>query len=162
MIQTFDYDGAARIQRVTTTNTGAYTRYNYGATFVERYSTVNNVADEGYAMTVYDGLGQVIATGGNNPGSTGGYSAQVMFHDIMGRVAQKSNPTETTGVGPSWPPAGDDDPSNGGTGYAYTSQTYDWKGRPLVTTNTDGNHQSASYGGCGCAGGQVATLTDEV
>jgi hypothetical protein len=32
---------------------------------------------------------------------------------------------------------------------------------PLVTTNTDGTTKEASYAGCGCAGGEVVTLTDE-
>src|SRR4029434_1394783 len=39
--------------------------------------------------------------------------------------------------------------------------TYDWKGRPLVTTNPDTTTRQASYAGCGCAGGEVVTLTDE-
>src|SRR5205085_11043256 len=41
-------------------------------------------------------------------------------------------------------------------------QAYDWKGRPTVTTNADGTTRQASYGGCGCAGGEVVTVTDEV
>jgi hypothetical protein len=43
----------------------------------------------------------------------------------------------------------------------YTTQTYDWKGRPRITTNPDGTTKEASYSGCGCAGGEVITLTDE-
>jgi len=46
-------------------------------------------------------------------------------------------------------------------GIYYTQQTYDWKGRPLVTTNPDATTKTASYSGCGCAGGEVVTLTDE-
>jgi len=30
-----------------------------------------------------------------------------------------------------------------------------------VTTNTDGTTKQSSYSGCGCAGGQVVTFTDE-
>ena len=30
-----------------------------------------------------------------------------------------------------------------------------------MTTNPDGTTKTASYGGCGCAGGEVVTLTDE-
>ena len=52
--------------------------------------------------------------------------------------------------------AGDD-----AAGIYYTQQTYDWKGRPLVTTNPDLTTKTASYSGCGCAGGEVVTLTDE-
>jgi len=77
----------------------------------------------------------------------------------MGRLARQSNPTETTAAG-AWPAAGDDTPP-AGNGWLYSQQTYDWNGRPLVTTNTDGTTKTASYAGCGCAGGAVVTLTDE-
>src|SRR5437764_14017052 len=72
----------------------------------------------------------------------------------MGRAVQQSNPTE---INSSWSPSGDD-----AEGVHYMQQTYDWKGRPLVTTNTDGTQKEASYAGCGCAGGEVVTLTDEM
>ena len=36
----------------------------------------------------------------------------------------------------SWVPVGDD-----AAGMYYTQQTYDWQGRPLVTTNPDLHHQ---------------------
>src|SRR5437868_949831 len=42
-----------------------------------------------------------------------------------------------------------------------SSDLYDWKGRPLVTTNQDATTKTLSYAGCGCAGGEVVTLTDE-
>jgi hypothetical protein len=47
----------------------------------------------------------------------------------MGRVWQQSNPTE---INSAWLVSGDD-----AAGIYYTQQTYDWKGRPLVTTNPD-------------------------
>src|SRR6266446_1555372 len=47
-------------------------------------------------------------------------------------------------------------------GAVYTQQTYDWKGRPLDTIHPDGAIKYASYDGCGCAGGEVVTLTDEM
>ena len=53
-------------------------------------------------------------------------------------------------------------PGDDAAGWIYRQQTYDWQGRPLVTTNQDGTQKYASYGGCGCAGGEVVTLTDEV
>ena len=56
----------------------------------------------------------------------------------------------------TWSPSGDD-----AAGIHYTEQSYDWKGRPLVTTNPDLTTKTASYAGCGCAGGEVVTLTDE-
>ena len=71
----------------------------------------------------------------------------------MGRIKKTSNPAETTS---SWVPAGDD-----AAGWLYTQQTYDWQGRPLVTTNTDNTTREATYSGCGCAGGAAVTLTDE-
>src|SRR5262249_542927 len=89
----------------------------------------------------------------NHPGSSGGYRLVVTIYDQLGRSWQQSNPTE---INNSWVPSGDD-----ATGMYYTHQTYDWKGRPLVTTNTDGTTKEASYAGCGCAGGEVVTLTDE-
>jgi hypothetical protein len=75
------------------------------------------------------------------------------IYNQMGRVWKVSNPTE---VNSSWVPSGDD-----AAGIYYTQQTYDWKGRPLITTNPDGTTKEASYAGCGCAGGEVVTITDE-
>jgi YD repeat-containing protein len=111
------------------------------------------VADELYSIAVTDGLGRVFGTFGNHPGSTGGYSMVITIYDQIGRAVKVSNPTEIYG---NWVPAGDD-----AAGIYYTQQTYDWNGRPLITTNTDGTTKEASYSGCGCAGGAVVTLTDE-
>jgi hypothetical protein len=66
-IQTFTYDDAARIQQVTTTNTGAYTRYIYGPDYVESLSSVNNFADEAYTFQLLNGRGQVFISGGKSP-----------------------------------------------------------------------------------------------
>jgi YD repeat-containing protein len=153
IIQTFAYDSAARIQQVTTTNTGAYTRYIYGPNYVVTYSTVNNVADEAYTCTVFDGVGRAVLAASNNPGVNNDYMAQATQLDAMGRAFKQSNPAEVDG---GWNPTGDDS-----AGWLYTRQTYDWKGRPLVTTYTDGTQKTASYDGCGCAGDEVVTLTDE-
>ena len=105
------------------------------------------------AMQVFDGVGRVIGSAGNHPGSTGGYRAQMTIYDLMGRAIKTSNPAETTN---EWVPAGDD-----AAGWLYTQQTYDWQGRPLRTTHPDTTYKEASYSGCGCAGGAVVTLTDE-
>lgn len=148
------YDNAGRLTRVTTENNNAYTRYLYGPDYVQTLSSVNNVADEAYAFQVFNGRGQVFISGGNHPGSTNGYRAQVTYYDVMGRVMKQSNPAEING---SWAPAGDD-----AAGWIFSSQTYNWQGKPLVTTNQDGTQKYASYAGCGCAGGEVVTLTDEV
>ncbi|HKO99202.1 MAG TPA: DUF4214 domain-containing protein [Pyrinomonadaceae bacterium] len=154
LIQTLNYDGAARLERATTVNNNAYTRYAYGPTDVQTFSTVNNVADEAYSIQVFDGAGRVVTSATNHPGSAGGYSAQKFEYDLMGRLVSQSNPTETNA---NWVPTGDDL-----AGWNDTKQTYDWNGRPLVTTNPDTTTKTASYSGCGCAGGTVVTLTDEV
>jgi YD repeat-containing protein len=159
IIQTTSYDAAARVQRVTTTNTGAYTHYVYGPNYTQSFSSVNAVAtnyweSDLYSIQYFDGLGRIHAAASNHPGSQGGYKAQWTESDVMGRASRVSNPTEIDG---SWNPIGDDV-----SGRVYTSQSYDWKGRPLVTTHeTDGTTKYASYEGCGCAGGQLTTLTDE-
>ncbi|MDQ3744341.1 MAG: PKD domain-containing protein, partial [Acidobacteriota bacterium] len=154
IIQTFAYDGAARLQQETTANNGAYIRYIYGPNYVQQFASVNTVADEAYTNTVFDGLGRTTGVASNNPGVNNDYKAQMTQYDVMGRVVKQSNPAEIDG---GWNPAGDDS-----AGWLYTQQTYDWKGRPRITTNTDGTQKSASYSGCGCAGGEVVTLTDEM
>jgi len=152
-IQTMTYNSLGQLARITTTNNGAYRQFWYGATYTASLATVNSVADEAFAAQVTDGLGRVIGAVTNHPGSSGGYSAVSTIYDPMGRARKVSNPTE---VNDSLQPTGDD-----AAGYYYTQQTYDWKGRPLVTTNPDGTSKEASYEGCGCAGGEVVTLTDE-
>jgi YD repeat-containing protein len=153
IVQTATYNTLGQLERTTTTNNGAYKRFWYGADYVASYATVNNVADELYSIEVVDGLGRVIGAAANHPGCSGGYRLVNTIYNQMGQVWKVSNPTE---VNSSWVPAGDD-----AAGMYYTQQTYDWKGRPLVTTNTDNTFREASYAGCGCAGGEVVTLTDE-
>ncbi|HEX5874164.1 MAG TPA: hypothetical protein VFY60_05900, partial [Pyrinomonadaceae bacterium] len=102
---------------------------------------------------VTDGVGRVIGALSNHPGSVGGYRLVNTVYDQMGRAWLQSNPTE---VNSAWVASGDD-----AAGIYYTQQTYDWQGRPLVTTNPDGTTKTAGYVGCGCAGGEVVTLTDE-
>ncbi len=104
---------------------------------------------------MFDGAGRVIATASDFPGSTGRYRGQYMVYDIMGRMSRRSNPTEMTN---QWLAAGDDAQA----GWLYTDQTYDWKGRPRIATNTDQTTTEMSYGGCGCAGGEVVTVRDEM
>lgn len=148
------YDTARRVDTVKNEFNGAYTRYVYGPYYVQSYSSVNNVADDSYAIQTFDGAGRVVGAAGNHPGSVGTYKAQLSVYDLMGRVMKQSNPTEITA---GWVPAGDDS-----AGWLYTQQTYDWKGRPLIITNPDTTTNSVSYSSCGCAGGEVVTLTDEV
>ena len=152
-IQTMTYNNLGQLERVTTTNNGAYTRFWYGLDYTASYTTISNVADEAYSMQAIDGLGRVIGVAANHPGSTGGYRLVNTIYNSLGQAIKQSNPTE---VNTSWVPVGDD-----AVGRYYTQQTYDWQGRPRITTNTDGTTREISYAGCGCAGGQVATFTDE-
>jgi YD repeat-containing protein len=153
LIQTFAYDNAARLELLTTVNNGAYQRYFYGPNYQLTWSTVNNILDEAYSCSVFDGMGRPIVAASNHPvPGRVAYSAVNTIYDQMGRAVKQSNPTETNGA---WAPGGDD------AGWLYTQQTYDWKGRSLVTTNPDNTTKEASYTGCGCAGGEVTTLTDE-
>jgi len=147
------YDTAGRPEITKNEFNGGYTRYVYGPYYLESYSSVNTAGDDKYVFQTFDGAGRVIGEGSSNPGMTGPYKAQRNVYDDMGRLLKRSNPAEITG---SWVTVGDD-----AAGWLYTTQTYDWKGRPLVTTNPDSTTKTASYGGCGCAGGEVVTLTDE-
>ena len=60
----------------------------------------------------------------------------------------------------SWIPAGDDDRGSGV--WLWKSQEYDWKGRVTREVNTDGTDRLISYEGCGCAGGQITTVSGEL
>ena len=119
---------------------------------MQSFSTVNNVADEAYSCQIFDGAGRTIAHSSNHPGSTGGYTGQLTNYDVMGRAINQTKPTEITGT---WVPVGDD------VGWVYTLQAYDWKGRPTETILPDGATRLNTYGGCGCAGGEVTTVRDE-
>ena len=171
-VQTFSYDVIGRLARTTSLTNSAFTRYNYGPNYVETFSSINTTvetANEGHVLQVFDGLGRVIARATAHPGSSteNGFAAVLILYDQVGRPQKRSNPTETsiTVSGATLDPAqfvpqGDDAVGNGG--WKYVEQTYDWKGRPMVSTNQDGTVKSASYTGCGCAGGEVVTFTDEV
>ncbi|HJT65086.1 MAG TPA: S8 family serine peptidase, partial [Pyrinomonadaceae bacterium] len=153
LIQTWTYDSVGRVDRIKTTNNGAYTRFVYplSLTEVDSYSTINDATEQA-SVNYFDGAGRVRATAADLPGSTGGYVGQYTGYDVMGRVIKVSNPTEINGY---WTPAGDD------SAWIYTLQSYDWKGRPLLTTMPDGWTRENVYGGCGCAGGEVVTSRDE-
>jgi len=152
-VQIYSYDNAGRRTRTTLSNS-AYVRFVYGSNYVQSYATVNNVADDSYTIETFDGAGRVIGEAGSHPNSSGTYKAQLTVYDRMGRVVKRSNPTE---INTQWVPYGDD------AGWLYSTQTYDWNGRPLATTNQDGNStKEVIYGGCGCAGGEIVITRDEV
>jgi YD repeat-containing protein len=154
MVKTFAFDSVGRQERVTNQTSGAYQRWVYtNSTLVQQFTTIQSGAAEAYTYSVYDAAGRMRATGSDHPNSTGGYATTMYVYDVMGRLSQQSNPTEMTG---GWIPSGDD-----AAGWVWSSQQYDWNGRPTVTTNADGTTTQASYSGCGCAGGEVVTLTGE-
>ena len=157
------YDTYGRLEQVTNQTNSAYVRFVYdtNGNFVHTYQTILDLttANELHSWQVMDGAGRVRATVSDHPGSTGGYSGQAIIFDNMGRVVEQYNPTEMNGF---WVLAGDDvyvSATQGG--WRSTKQAYDWKGRPTVTTDSYGYQKTASYGGCGCAGGEVTTVQDE-
>ncbi|HEY1403025.1 MAG TPA: hypothetical protein VGB05_02725, partial [Pyrinomonadaceae bacterium] len=153
------YDDAGRVLRMTNTVNGFYTRYEYDVNWGHTRSYTPNEAGEGYTNTITNGAGQVYLFVASHPNSTGGYLATQTKYDALNRMSEQSNPTEITGGGT---PTGDD-----AAGYRWTKQAYDWRGRPTLTTfpavtgQTLGNTREMSYGGCGCAGGEVTTYRDE-
>jgi RHS repeat-associated protein len=155
MVITTQYDAAGRVERVTNQTSTAYTRWFYPASmgYVQSFTTQTQPGVEAYSIQVFDGAGRVREAAAELPGSAGGYSAQKFVYDVMGRLVQRSNPTEIT-VG--WAPTGDD-----ASGWQWTLQQYDWQGRPTLTTSPTGNTVETTYGGCGCAGGEVLTVRDE-
>ena len=148
------YDGAGRVERVRNQVSGAYTRLVYPASGIHRwsYTTVQGLNAEVFTGEHYDGAGRLRAVNTDMPNSAG-YRAVHYMYDAMGRRVWSSNPTE---INASWTPSGDD-----ASGWQWTQQTYDWQGRPLLTTYPTGNTTELSYGGCGCAGGEVTTARDE-
>jgi YD repeat-containing protein len=154
-VLTIAYDSAGRILRIDNLVNNAYKQWVYDpAGHVSVKTKIETGGQETTSSTVFDGLGRVRGTSAENPNSVGGYSAQYTYYDQMGRVFKQSSPVEVTS---SWAPAGDDS-----AGWVWTLQAYDWKGRPTVTTNPDGTTKEMTYGGCGCAGGEVVTVKDEM
>jgi YD repeat-containing protein len=167
------YDAARRVEQITNTINGAYTKFSYANShyYMQSWTTITNTSADLntklWTITVFDGANRVRATVRSHPSGTGtaqnpaGYSSVYNVYDQMGRLAQQSNPTE---INSNWVPAGDDlylpgPPAQGG--YVWSQQAYDWRGRPTVSTNQDGTTRQIAYGGCGCAGGEAVTLTDE-
>jgi YD repeat-containing protein len=168
------YDSIDRVQKAETlysngTATGAYIRYEYPDSMIEAksYTKLDGSLAEAYSLAVLDGHGRTRATAAELPNSpSNGYSGRIFEYDNMGRNWKSSMPTETSASGtPSgWQATGDDSPTNqpvAGHGWLYTTETFDWKGRPVVSTNTDGTNRLYSYDGCGCAGNQVTTVKSE-
>ena len=151
-----EYDAAGRPTRVNNLVNTAYKKWTYpdSQDYITIDETINALNQEYHSFTLNDGAGRTTGAGGDLPNSTGGNFVQYTVYDVMGRAAQVSNPTEITA---NMVPAGNDL-----AGFYWTTQAYDWKGRPTLTTNpTDGTTRELTYGGCGCAGGEVVTERDE-
>ena len=148
------YDSAIRPQQVLNNVTGAKVRWEYADNggSVSTFTTIINSSTEAFSAQFFDGAGRFRATTTDHPGSTGLYRSQYLIFDNMGRVVQQSNPEEVTA---GWVLTGDD------SSWIITTQAYDWKGRPTVTTLPDNSTRENEYGGCGCAGGEVTTIRDE-
>lgn len=154
-ITAFSYDSVGRIQQVSNTNVNfAQVRWVYStdSSYVQTFSTIVNGLGESYSVQMLDGAGRVRATAADHPGSTGLYRGQYFSYDNIGRLVQQSNPTEMTDA---WVVTGDD------AAWVYTLRSYDWQGRSTLTTLPDGSTRENTYGGCGCAGGEVTTVRDE-
>lgn len=157
------YDTKGRLDKSAVWKDGSeysHTRYVYGNdhNYAETWTTVNSLNEETFVVHLLDGVSRQRITISEHPGSAGGLKLQYLVFDKMGRVSETSNPTEIDG---NWAPAGDD-----ATGYAYSQQFYDWKGRPTITRHPDHTtnaprESEISYEGCGCAGSQVVTFYDE-
>ncbi len=149
------YDSVGRIQRIDNQNNSAWKFWAYptAGNAIQSQETIKDGIDSYYSISVFDGAGRVRAEGGNLPNSTGTYHGRFTYYDVMGRVSQQSNPAE---IDAWWSPTGDDV-----TGWVWTTQTYDWQGRPRITTLPGGATRENTYGGCGCAGGEVTTIRDE-
>ncbi len=173
---TREFDAVGRLLKQTLVNTGAYTRYDYTQSdrdvHLRTYSTVvdttgdgANAADEVLSESWTDGAGRVIKTRTplrfNAGGSASAWTGAFTEYDVSGQVKRRTVPTE---VNSSWQPAGDDYrlDANGNPAFLWTSSEYDWKGRVTKEINTDNTEKSISYDGCGCAGGQITTVQEEL
>ncbi|HEV7473479.1 MAG TPA: S8 family serine peptidase [Pyrinomonadaceae bacterium] len=162
----FTYDSVGRTQRVTNDVNSAFTEWVYpnSMTEINQFTTIapGSIANStlrAFSSTLFDGAGRARATASDHPGSSGLLSGQYFIYNNLGQLTQQSNPTE---INVNWAATGDDvyvSPTQGG--WRYTLQAYDWKGRPTLTTSADGTTKVMTYGGCGCAGGEVTTGQDE-
>jgi hypothetical protein len=136
-------------------NKHSQTRFVYSTdhNWIQTWTTVNNLSEETFVLSLLDGVSRERISISEHPGSQGGLKSLYRVFDVMGRVSEWSRPTEVDG---NWAPGGDD------PAYLASFQTFDWKGRPKTTTNLDGASRTINYTGCGCAGEDVTELIDEV
>jgi YD repeat-containing protein len=165
-IQTTSFDRAGRVRQSSVyLSSGSeaahsphrFTRLVYPSsqTVVNAFASVNSLTTLAYTAVVLDGAGRTRATARDLPNAPAGhYGGTYTTTDILGRASRQYRPTEMTNA---WNAVGDD-----AAGWAYTLQSYNWQNKPTRITNADGTHRDADYTGCGCAGGELVTTTDEV
>jgi hypothetical protein len=147
---------------------GAYTRYEYpdSQNYFKVFTTVTDAnnsdaadaADEVLTETWTDGAGRTRMTRAplkfNTSGNPTSWTGQVVEYDLAGRTKRQAVPTE---IDANWTVTGDDTTR----GWQWTSAQYDWKGRVTKEIGLDNVERNYSYDGCGCAGGEVVTITGE-
>ena len=160
-----EYDDAGKLIKNQITG-GAYVKYKYEASgnYLKVYSTITDTngdntagaADEVLTETWFDGNGRAFKS--RTPftfdaaGETATWKGQKADFDILGRIKNQYVPTEING---NWDATGSD------TVWRATSQTYDWKGRVTQEIGLGNANRFYSYEGCGCAGGEVVTMSGE-
>ena len=161
-IKNFIYDSKTRLEKVAIEINGnadySHMRFAYSDSQnrIDTFTTIEAGKGEAQAYKIYDGHGRVIAN--VTAISAGVFTGQLTLFDKLGRPIKQSNPTETSASGAlsQWAATGDDN------SWGYTSHIYDWNSRPLTITDPAGKSKTATYEGCGCAGSDVMTMTDEV
>ena len=162
-----EFDGFGRLSKEQIT-AGAYTRYEYPASqdYIRIFTTVTDVnnsgtadaPDEVLAETWFDGAGRMWKKRSpltfNANGATATWTGQKTEYDLAGRVKRELVPTELDN---NWTPTGYD----GGQTWKWISREYDWKDRVIREIGLDNVDRIYSYDGCGCAGGEVVTMSGE-
>ena len=97
--QFFTFDSLVRVQQVSNSVNSAYTRFEYSNTQsrVDRYTTIQEGLGELHSVEITDGLGRVVGTAKDYPGSVGGFSGQKIEYDNMGKVFRTSQPDRDHG-----------------------------------------------------------------
>src|SRR4029079_2541922 len=86
-IKNFTYDSQTRLKKVAiefgTNADYSHTRFEYSNTQnrVDTYVTMQEGLGEAHSYQLIDGHGRVFATASDHPGSTGGYSGQLILFD---------------------------------------------------------------------------------
>ena len=163
---TYGYEAADRLNIVTNPDGGGFIRAYWDNWMAMATYTKINASLTNYGAVSFNGMGLLDTQANDHPNGlnysgnpNNRYSYQKTMYDAVGRTLQASN---VTTVNSSYVAADED----AALGMQYTSTTYDVFDRPLVVTRPDNTVSVPSkvqfdYTGCGCAGGQTTTVTDE-